>query len=211
MSAYSELYIESSKRNLSVMTDYVANDVGMDLGSFFILFSISGIAAQFEKGNPRFIVGMSGIELAGHVFDKVGIKCHAKPGERFERSREFWMGDVVAYYQWLRGCSFSEIIGEVTVPVILQMYDKYHEMDYEHFCSEIDRLRRVTLYARGLSRLKKRRLDAGLSQRELAERSGIPVRSIQQYEQGQKDIGRAAVSSVIKLATALECDVKEIL
>ncbi len=37
------------------------------------------------------------------------------------------------------------------------------------------------------------------------ERSGVAVRSIQQYEQRQKDINRASFSTVVALAAALHC------
>ncbi len=37
------------------------------------------------------------------------------------------------------------------------------------------------------------------------ERSGVAVRSIQQYEQRQKDINKASFSTVIALAAALHC------
>ena len=47
--------------------------------------------------------------------------------------------------------------------------------------------------------------QAGLSQRDLAEISGVPVRTIQQYEQQQKDIRKAAYETVCRLADALHC------
>lgn len=37
------------------------------------------------------------------------------------------------------------------------------------------------------------------------ERSGVAVRSIQQYEQRQKDINKASFSTVVALASALHC------
>ena len=43
----------------------------------------------------------------------------------------------------------------------------------------------------------------GLSQRELAEASGVNVRVLQHYEQGFKDINKAAAETVKALADAL--------
>ena len=53
-----------------------------------------------------------------------------------------------------------------------------------------------------LERLKKIREDRGLSKAEI---SGVPVRTIQQYEQQQKDIRKAAYETVCRLADALHC------
>ena len=43
-------------------------------------------------------------------------------------------------------------------------------------------------------------------QDQLAKLTGIPVRTIQQYEQGQKDINRARAEYLIALSRALYCD-----
>ena len=61
------------------------------------------------------------------------------------------------------------------------------------------------------SRLKFMREDKNLSQSELAEKSGVSLRTIQAYEQGYKDINKAQVVAVLQLAEALECDVYEII
>jgi transcriptional regulator with XRE-family HTH domain len=61
------------------------------------------------------------------------------------------------------------------------------------------------------SRLKYRREDAGLSQAELSAQSGVSLRSIQMYEQGQRDINRAEVVTVLRMAEALKCDIRDII
>lgn len=59
--------------------------------------------------------------------------------------------------------------------------------------------------------LKFTREQAGLSQAELAEASGVNKRMIQHYEQGTKDINKASVITVLQLAEALDCDVYDII
>lgn len=59
--------------------------------------------------------------------------------------------------------------------------------------------------------LKKIREAKGLSQQQLAELSGVNVRMIQKYEQGDKNITKASVSTVYKLAQALECSIYALL
>ncbi len=49
------------------------------------------------------------------------------------------------------------------------------------------------------------RLRAQLSQRQLAEFSGVLIRTIQQYEQRQKDINKAQAETLILLARTLAC------
>ena len=51
----------------------------------------------------------------------------------------------------------------------------------------------------------------GMSQRELSELSGVPLRTIQQYEQRQKSINNAKVAYILMLAKALSCDVEDLI
>lgn len=61
------------------------------------------------------------------------------------------------------------------------------------------------------SRLKYFREDKGLTQQELADNSGVSLRSIQMFEQGNRDINKAQFITVLQLAEALECDVYDII
>ena len=51
----------------------------------------------------------------------------------------------------------------------------------------------------------------GLSQRQLAEASGVNVRVLQHYEQGFKDINKAAAETVKALADALGVRMEDLL
>lgn len=62
-----------------------------------------------------------------------------------------------------------------------------------------------------LTRLKQIRESKGLSQSQLAKASGVNVRIIQHYEQGFRDINKASAETVLKLADALDCDIREIM
>ena len=61
------------------------------------------------------------------------------------------------------------------------------------------------------SRLEEERHRAGLTRKQLAERSGVNLRTIEAYEQGKNDIGMAAVTSVRQLARALKVPIENIL
>ena len=58
------------------------------------------------------------------------------------------------------------------------------------------------------TRLKRQRELCSLTQEELAERSGISLRSIQMYEQRQKNTNRASAEAVYRLACALRCSME---
>lgn len=60
-------------------------------------------------------------------------------------------------------------------------------------------------------KLQQKRLEAGLSQRDLAEKSGVSLRAIQSYEQGWRDIKKASAVKTLALADALNCTVEEII
>jgi DNA-binding transcriptional regulator YiaG len=59
--------------------------------------------------------------------------------------------------------------------------------------------------------LKSIREDKKISQSKLAELSGVSVRMIQHYEQGVKDINKAQVDTVYKLAQALGVTVENLI
>ena len=85
------------------------------------------------------------------------------------------------------------------------MYNPFHEMDITQFC---DRMKELYISRNPDSQLKKIRKIAGLSQKDLAERTGIPLRTIQQYEQKQKNINHARVDYLISLSHELSCDIE---
>lgn len=62
-----------------------------------------------------------------------------------------------------------------------------------------------------MSKLQDKRKAAGLSQSKLAARAGMSVRVLQSYEQGLRDLNKAAVDLVYRLAKALSCSVEDLI
>lgn len=62
-----------------------------------------------------------------------------------------------------------------------------------------------------MSNLKKIREINNLSQGQLAKISDVNVRMIQYYEQGVKDINRASVITIYKLAKALNVSIEDLI
>ena len=62
-----------------------------------------------------------------------------------------------------------------------------------------------------MTNLKRYRENKNLSQRQLSEQTGVNLRTLQDYEQGRKNINLAAAITVQKLAEALDCASWELL
>mgnify|MGYP000228989344 CR=1 FL=1 len=62
-----------------------------------------------------------------------------------------------------------------------------------------------------VSKLKLKRIQAGMKQADLAAASGVPVKCIGNYEQLRRDINHARVDIVYRLAVALDCKIEELL
>ena len=58
--------------------------------------------------------------------------------------------------------------------------------------------------------LKEIRESRGMSQQDLADKSGINKRMIQAYEQGYRDINGAKLSKLVTFCIALECHLSDV-
>ena len=186
--AYDKVYLNSAQKIMGAMLQYAVYDCNMRLSDFYEAFLKSSLSERFAKGDLYVIAGMSGVEIAIevlHVSDEF-----VKPSYYSGKSQEYWTGWVLAYYQWLCGKSFREIEREIPIEKIMSLYNPYHEMDITQVMAKIQELRKE---ARLLTYLKRIRQQAGLSQSELALQTDIPIKTIQQYEQGRKDINKGAL------------------
>ena len=59
--------------------------------------------------------------------------------------------------------------------------------------------------------LKRIRMSYGCTQAELAERSGVSLRSIQMYEQRNKDINKASAETVYRISKVLGCTMEDLI
>uniref|UniRef100_UPI003FF0DCE1 helix-turn-helix domain-containing protein n=1 Tax=Agathobacter sp. TaxID=2021311 RepID=UPI003FF0DCE1 len=202
MRAYDELYLGKARMTLAWMFDYAVNGCRIEIEDFYRMFLMSSYARRFETGNCSVVAGLSGVELAQRViWEHDEQRELPKPIFSLDRSPEYWLGFYLSYYQWYNNLKFEQITSKVTIRDILLMYRKYHEMDVMHFVVALDEMRQE----RQVARLQEYRKRICLSQRELAEKADVPLRTIQQYEQKQKNINHARVDYVIRLAQALYC------
>lgn len=191
------------------MLDFAVYELKFKLDGFYDMFLVSGIADRFGKGDFSLLTGMSGVEIAYEVLDRSNISYERiKPRYPVDRSPEYWTGWALAYYQWFRNFSFAEINRAVPIKSILSLYNPYHEMDIRQFCDKMDEMYKK---ASPETALKRYRLVAGLSQSALAKEADISVRTIQQYEQRQKNINKAQAETLVKLSKVLCCDVEDLM
>lgn len=110
INAYSELYLDDAMNNLGDMVEYAICDLGFSPDVIWGYFISSGISSCFETGNPKYIAGMSGYELAKNILDRVGVSYeNIEPSYREYKGVEFWAGWILAYYQWLTGMRFEDM------------------------------------------------------------------------------------------------------
>ena len=211
ISAYSELYLDDSMKNLGDMIEYSICDLGLSPDVIWGYFISSGIASCFEKGNPKYIAGMSGIELAKTILDKVGVSyVNASPSYREQKGVEFWSGWILAYYQWLTGMRFEDMAKDgLSLSDVFSLYI-FHESDESKFVEAANNIIERNKKDRQ-SKLATIRKARGLTQSYLSYISGVSLRMIQLYEQRQNDISKAQITVVIRLSKALGCDVEDIL
>lgn len=209
MNAYDKIYLEDAMNNMADMFDYVSNDCHMDKDGFFALFISTGVADAFGRGTPRIVSGMSGAELAQEVFLKSGYPMQApEPVARISRSPDYWCGWILAFYQWSTGLTFEQISKQITLAEIETLYPTLHEAPEEKFLDVM--LKRVQ-NRKEPTYLQTIRKTARLTQQELSQKAGVSLRSIQLYEQREKDINKAQARTVDKLARTLGCRVEDLL
>lgn len=90
---------------------------------------------------------------------------------------------------------------------VAELYPTLHEAAEEKF---VDTVNYIIRKNDAPTRLQSQRKISGYSQRELAEKSGVSLRSIQQYEQRVKDINKASISTLLALAKTLGCQVEDL-
>ena len=207
--AYDEQYLNDAMRNLGEAFDFAANVCLVKLDDFLTMMIAAGVAAQFERGVPKYVSGMSGTELAMEVLQKSGIAIeNAKAQMEYTYSPAYWTGWIIAYFQWHSGRSFQNIRESLSMREVLRLYPTLHEASEER---AVDALNRIIQNKALPPRLQIRRKICSMTQRELSEKSGVNIRTIQQYERRSKDINKAAGATLRALSQTLSCEIEDLL
>lgn len=209
MYSYDSKYLEDAMNNLGEMLEYATNACNMDGDEFWNLFISSGYACQFEKGVPEIVSGRSGTEMAYEVVGKSGMQIEMPNSIiDYSYSPEYWGGWILAYYQWCTGRTFKDIRNYISIKDVLKLYPTLHEASEEKFVDTINKIIKQKNTPTNLSILRK---ASGYSQRELSEKSGVNLRTLQQYEIRAKDINKAAGKSLASMSKVLGCRMEDLL
>ena len=205
----SSSYLKDAMRTLGEAVDYAVNDCGVPLGPFLELLVAAEVGEALRISDPRVISGLSGVELAREVMAKSGMGVGGpEPAEKTAASKEYRIGRAIACYTVGMGCGLRELMRLISAEDLEKLSENVPEGDEGQWITGIHRkLKRRS----SVSRLQVQRKISGLSQRQLAELSGVNIRTLQQYEIRSKDLSKASVSSVNALADVLGCRPEDIL
>ena len=207
--AYAEDYVAGAQRILGDAADFAVMSLGLEPDTFGKAFAVSDSSRQFAGGNPRYVAGMNGCELARKVLTETNTSFADMEDAMFaDKSPEYWAGWALAFYQWYSGYSFMEILNAVPLEKMIGMYPVYHEMDIMQF---VDRMQEEMATAYPRTKLRIRRETCGLSQSELAADADVPLRQIQLFEQRQRDINKTSAETLLRLSRSLHCKMEDLI
>ncbi len=202
------LYDEELREKLGTFFDTAVNCCSMRGQDAANVFIASGLAEQLEYQNPGFVAGRSGTEMLMWALSECGLSPNVPNPLRTTTSADYWTGSALALFQLSTGWRYAHV------------FERMSYADLREICSwsqdgpEEDIVRKLLDELRKRKRpcaLREARNAAGFTQSGLAELAGISMRSIQQYEEGKKDINKAAAGSVQKLARILGCRMEDLL
>lgn len=205
--SYDVRYLDSVATNVGTMFEY-AISCGYEPDVYWNMFVSSDVAKQIEKGNPRFLVGCSAIDLLDYVIRANGNNNKLiTPKPFFSRSKFYWAGWALAQYQNYKARSFYSINKAFPIEKVLTLYDTLHEADITKFFIVIDEY--IETHKKETN-LKKIRTAAGLSQKQLAQKAEVSIRNIQTYEQRYNDINKAQADILLRLSKTLGCNIEDL-
>lgn len=205
--SYDVKYLDSVANNLGTMLQY-AVDSGFEPVLFWNMFVSSLVAKEIEKGNPKFLVGYSAIDLFNQVINESQtVNEPICPQPFFERTEFFWAGWALAQYQNYKAISFYNLNQLFPIKNVLKLYDTLHEADITKLFIVIDE---YIKNQKPQTNLKKIRTAAGLSQNQLAKMAEVSVRNIQMYEQRKNDINKAQADILFRLSKTLGCNIEDL-
>lgn len=207
--AYQEIYLNKAQSVLGDAFHYAVNTCGLSGSVFIQLFVASSVSRRMENGEPAYLAGKSGIEIVVEILaETMDKKVNEEQPLQMGRSREYWIGWAIAYYQWYSARKYGEIFKVVSFEDLQNMYYTLHEADISKFTDVMDARIREFFPETNLKRI---RTSYGCTQAELAKRSGVSLRSIQMYEQRNKDINKASVESIHRLSKVLGCTIEDLI
>ena len=203
-----ETLFPDAQETLADMLDIGVNECGIEGGDLVAAFLASGIDREFERLNPVYVAGKSALDLIEILAPYLDLELDLPEAVAAVPHVDYWVGWVLAYYQHETGTPFRRIFEAVPYEEFAAAYHPLHEADESKFIEVFEpRIRS----AKSSTRLAIQRKIAFMSQVELAEASGVGLRSIQMYEQKNKNINRASAETLLRLSRALHCTMEDLM
>ena len=202
------LYDNDVREALADLFDICVNVVGQSGAAAARAFVASGLAQEFERQNPVFVAGKSGTDLVNLMLPFMGCTQPVQPQDRLVRTVDYWVGFMVSYFQLRTGHRYAEIFERFPYDEIAESYWPLHEADDTKFLQVYQEKWSSRFEQTRLAKLRERE---GLSQAALARKAGVGLRSIQMYEQGNKNINHANGETLYRLSLALGCSMEDLL
>ena len=200
--AYNEMYLPIVMKNLAAMFDIAINAERIDADEFGIIFASSDVAKKIENAVPDILAGKSATEMLSLMLQK-DVEYTSVP---IDRTPEYWAGWVLAKAQWELNKTFEEILNAMPLSSLINLYYPYHEADESKTVNMIQQR-----FPKKESMLKLLRNKRKLTQEQLALLSGVNIRSIRSYEQGENELIKAQGEILQMLAKALDCTIEDLL
>ena len=199
--AYNEMYLSDVMYNLAALFDIAINAMEIDPNEIAEKFVSSKVASGIESGNPDYISGKSATEMLSEILEK-DVPYNQVP---LDRSPEYWAGWVLAYSQWYLNKPFKELLDAVPLSSLIAKYHPYHEAPEEKTAEWIEDNLPVKNKLTYFRKLRK------LSKKQLADLSGVNIRSINYYEEDRSLLRKAQAETLYALAKTLDCTIEDLL
>lgn len=128
---YDESYLTDVQKNLGFFFQFLIWNLKLSPENAQKIFLDSTIPYQIEIGNPDFLCGKSGFELAMIALPNQNLKDEILQavGEPFYPQAEYWCGYVLAYIQWKHKIKFETLLQKYPLSRLMQSYHLLHEAD----------------------------------------------------------------------------------
>lgn len=204
-----KIFLEINMENLGDAFSFVSVNHQLSLDVFITQLFFSRVLDEIEAKNPKYTTGITGNELAITILNELGINTSDDYNDyKSVDLVAYWTGSMLAYFQYVTQIPYSTILSLIKMNEISSLYYPLHEASEDKF---VDVLLRIIGERKQISRLQARRKAMGLSQSELANYSGVNLRTLQDYEIKRKNINNASISILLKLSNALKCNVTDII
>lgn len=200
--AYNEIYLSAVMKNLAALFDIAVNAEEIDANEFGKMFASSDVAGQIENAVPDMLAGKSATEMLSMILNK-DVEYTLVP---MDRTPEYWAGWILAKAQWELNKPFERILNVMPLSSLISLYYPYHEADESKIVELIKQS-----FPKKESTLKLLRKKRQLTQEQLALLSGVNIRSIRSYEQGENELIKAQGEILQMLAKALDCTIEDLL